>query len=229
MNTYDTWIEKEIYDANGDHVGEVENLYVDTETHKPTWLHVETGFFGTKYTYIPIESTYADSDKVVTDYKAEFIKEAPHFDENQILSTEEEALLYEYYSLEYKPLTAADADVADDNELVRAEEEAAVGTREVNRGTVRLHKYVVTEDVDLTVPVRKEKVRVVRTPVDGDVELDDLEETVAEVTVSEEVPVVEKKVVAKEKISLEKDVEVEDATIETTLKKEVVDVDKDVD
>ena len=238
MNTYDKWMEKTIEDTTGEHIGEVENLYVDTVTKKPTWLHLETGFFGTKYTYIPVQSVYAaeTNDKIVSEYDADFVKGAPHFEEDQVLSDSEERKLYEYYSINYDtgmPINATDVDTdtttTTNDEIVRAEEEVSVGTKEVERGTVRLHKYVVTEDVDLTVPVRKEKVRVVREPANGEVSPADLGNTVEEVTVTEEVPVVDKKVVAKEKIHLEKDVEVKDAHVNETVRKEEVVVEDDVD
>ena len=41
-----------------------------------------------------------------------------------------------------------------------------VGTERQATGKARLHKYVVTEQVEQTVPVRKEKARIVREPVD---------------------------------------------------------------
>jgi uncharacterized protein (TIGR02271 family) len=239
MNTYETWLEKDIVDLSGDSIGEVENIYVDTQSKVPTWLHVETGFFDDKYTYIPIEATEADhdNDRVVTAYEADFVKNAPHFDEDQLLSTAEERQLYEYYSLNYEtgaPMTDDEYDnyqqgVAAGEGVVRSEEELSVDTQEVETGTVRLHKYVETENVDLTVPVRKEKVRVIREPAHGQAGHINAGGVSEEITLKEEVPVVDKKVVAKEKVSLEKDVDVDHAHINETVRKERVEVDGDVE
>ena len=236
LKTYDTWIEKDLVDTTGKKIGSIDNLYVDTETKRPTWLEVQTGFFGTKHTFVPIDSVeaHATEDHLITDYDADFVKDAPHFDEDQVLSDKDEIELYTYYQRDYVPAAAGDMThdhtataehVSTDNELVRAEEELNVDTQTVNRGKVRLHKYVTTEEIDLTVPVQREHVRVVRTPVDGNnVVVDELSETVAEVTVSEEVPVVTKDVVAKETVALEKDVQTHDAHVTETVAKENIEV-----
>jgi uncharacterized protein (TIGR02271 family) len=49
--------------------------------------------------------------------------------------------------------------------MTRSEEELRVGTETRERGRVRLRKYVTTEEVTLTVPVRREEVRLEREPV----------------------------------------------------------------
>jgi sporulation protein YlmC with PRC-barrel domain len=100
---YSDLLNKNVYDKIGVKIGKIENLYVDTETKTPTWLHIETE--GDKYTFVPIESaTYDDeADKVITSYQVDFVKGAPQFDEGQIVSDADERALYEYYSLAYNP------------------------------------------------------------------------------------------------------------------------------
>ena len=49
--------------------------------------------------------------------------------------------------------------------LTRSEEELRVGTQQREAGRARLRKYVVTEQVTQTVPVRHEEVRVEREPI----------------------------------------------------------------
>jgi len=56
-------------------------------------------------------------------------------------------------------------------EMVRSEEEVSVGTRRRVSGKARLRKYVVTEHVQKTVPVKKEKVAVEMDPPDDDHEV----------------------------------------------------------
>ena len=58
-------------------------------------------------------------------------------------------------------------DVADDGGMVRAEEQLRVGTERVGATRFRLVKYVVTEDVQITVPIRREEIRVEEVPVDA--------------------------------------------------------------
>jgi stress response protein YsnF len=51
--------------------------------------------------------------------------------------------------------------------MVRAEEQLRVGTERVAATRVRLVKYVVTEEVQVTVPIRREEIRVEEVPMDA--------------------------------------------------------------
>lgn len=58
-------------------------------------------------------------------------------------------------------------DVAgNDGGMVRSEERLRVGTERVGATRFRLVKYVVTEDVQITVPIRREEIRVEEVPLD---------------------------------------------------------------
>jgi stress response protein YsnF len=61
----------------------------------------------------------------------------------------------------------AAADAETDDAMTRSEEELVVGTRRRTRGRARLRKYVVTEHVQKTIPVRREEVRVEFEPEDA--------------------------------------------------------------
>jgi uncharacterized protein (TIGR02271 family) len=73
------------------------------------------------------------------------------------------------------PVPISDAEVAtarspappDDGSMVRSEERLQVSTERVASGRVRLVKYVVTEEVQVTVPIRREEVRLEELPVDA--------------------------------------------------------------
>ena len=51
-----------------------------------------------------------------------------------------------------------------DGGMVRSEEQLRVGTERVAATRVRLVKYVVTEEVQITVPIRREEIRVEEVP-----------------------------------------------------------------
>jgi stress response protein YsnF len=61
------------------------------------------------------------------------------------------------------PLPAA----AHDGAMTRSEEQLVVGTERVATTRARLVKYVVTEEVQITVPIRREEIRVEQVPVDA--------------------------------------------------------------
>ena len=118
--------------------------------------------------------------------------------------------------------------------MTRSEEELRVGTRQRETGRVRLRKYVVTEHVQQTVPVRREEVRIEREPItdanigeamDGPA----LSEEEHEVTLMEEEVVVDKKVVPKERVRLDTETVTEERQVNETVAREEIEVEGDRD
>jgi uncharacterized protein (TIGR02271 family) len=240
----------DVVDRKGDKVGRLETVYMDRATGQPEWLAVSTGLFGRRETFVPVaDVTAADGDLVVP-YEKAFVRDAPNVDPDGALDDSEEAELYRYYGRdEYQPWGDDDRAAQDwsasgedtgrdvsgpetDSAMTRSEEEVTVGTRNAEAGRVRLRKYVVTEDVTTTVPVRKEKLRIEREPITGanvDAALDgpEISEEEHEIVLREEQVVVDKQVVPKERIRAGKDVEVEDRAVTEQVRKEKVEVDGD--
>ncbi|SDF97447.1 conserved domain-containing protein [Blastococcus aurantiacus] len=54
-----------------------------------------------------------------------------------------------------------------DGSMVRSEEQLRVGTEQVAAKRMRVVKYVVTEEVQITVPVRREEIRIEEVPMDA--------------------------------------------------------------
>jgi uncharacterized protein (TIGR02271 family) len=117
-----------------------------------------------------------------------------------------------------------------DDAMTRSEEELSVGTREREAGRARLRKYVVTDEVTETVPVKREEIRLEREPI-TDANVDDalsgpeLSEEEHEVVLSQEEVVAEKRVVPKERVRLDKDVEIEQQTVTEDVSREEIEVD----
>ena len=59
-----------------------------------------------------------------------------------------------------------------DGAMTRSEEQLRVGTERVATTRARLVKYVVTEDVQITVPIRREEIRVEQVPIDDPADSD---------------------------------------------------------
>ena len=121
-----------------------------------------------------------------------------------------------------------------DDAMTVSEERLNVGTQQREAGRARLRKYVVTENVTQTVPVRREEVRVEREPI-TDANRDealggpDISEEEHEVVLHEERPVVEKEAVPVERVRLGTETVTEQQTVDEEVRKERVDVDGDVD
>lgn len=195
MNDYSTWSGRTVYDSEGNKVGELRDIYVDEKSGKPTWATVKTGFFGTKENFFPLGLAEQRGEDIVVQATSDQIKEAPKVDVDEVLSPEEEHMLYDYYQQVWDdttpdPLagTAAGADntreydetesggpegavghdtsgPTTDNAMTRSEEQLEVGTRQQEAGRVRLKKYIVTEHVTQTVPVQREEVRLEREAI----------------------------------------------------------------
>ena len=114
--------------------------------------------------------------------------------------------------------------------MTRSEEELNVGTTSKETGRARLRKYVVTEEVQTTVPVQREEVRIEREPI-TDANVGDAKEGPAiseeehEVTLHAEEAVVEKRAVPKERVRLDKDVVEDEQQVSETVAKEQIEVD----
>jgi uncharacterized protein (TIGR02271 family) len=114
--------------------------------------------------------------------------------------------------------------------MTRSEEELRVGTAQREAGIARLRKYVVTENVQTTVPVRREEARIEREPI-TDANIGDamggpeISEEEHEVILHAEEPVVEKRVVPKERVRLETDTVTEQREVSEEIRKEQIEAE----
>jgi uncharacterized protein (TIGR02271 family) len=239
-----------VIDANGDRIGNVEEIYLDAETSEPEWALVNTGMFGTKSTFVPVRDAIEADGALGVPFDKATVKDAPKIDPDGELSQREERELYGYYGMDYSEArsdtglpdrgpatgTAGRDGVGDDvsgrktdEAMTRSEEELRVGTTKRETGRARLRKYVVTEQVETTVPVRRENVRLEREPItdaNAGAALDGpaISEEEHEVTLHEEEVVVDKRAVPKERVRLDKDTVTEQHEVSEDVRKEQVDL-----
>ncbi|WP_410659317.1 DUF2382 domain-containing protein [Amycolatopsis sp. lyj-112] len=115
-----------------------------------------------------------------------------------------------------------------DHTMTRSEERLNVGTEQVETGHVRLRKYVVTEEQQVTVPVSHEEVRIEREPITkAGGEKVEIGEDEQEVVLHAEKPVVNKETVAVERARLKTETVTEDQTISGQVRKEQFEVTDD--
>lgn len=89
-----------VYGNNGDKIGKVGEIYLDDQTNEPTFATVNTGLFGSKETFVPLNKAKATDDGITVPFDKDFVKDAPNIDDDGSLSPEEEQRIYEYYSLD---------------------------------------------------------------------------------------------------------------------------------
>jgi uncharacterized protein (TIGR02271 family) len=219
------WRGTDLVDRDGDKIGTIEDIYVDSRSNQPEWALVNTGLFGTKSTFVPIRDASREGDELQVPVEKAQVKDAPSIDSGGELSPQEERELYRHYGLDDSESGDGDADA-----MTRSEEELRVGTTQRESGRVRLRKFVETEEVEQTVPVQREEVRVEREPITDDnrdaaLSGPDISEEEHEVVLHEEEVVAEKQTVPKERIRLEKDEVTDERQVSDTLRKEQIDVD----
>ncbi|WP_250032399.1 PRC and DUF2382 domain-containing protein [Paractinoplanes maris] len=182
----------DVYGPDGDKIGSVGQIYLDTDTGDPEWVAVRTGLFGTKETFIPLNQATLSDDRITVAHDKATVKGAPRIDPDGALSYAEENELYTYYGVRstgtesgsnsYTTGTESgtaegtsrtrqdDADsrgrsTAGDDAMTRSEERLVADTRTEQTGKARLRKYVVTEQQQVRVPVAREEVRLEREPI----------------------------------------------------------------
>jgi uncharacterized protein (TIGR02271 family) len=232
-HAYD-WRGREIVDSDGKKIGTIEELYYDNETTRPEWAAIRTGMLGTKRSFVPISQVQPHGEELRVPFEKAQIKDAPSIDPDRDLSQAEEARLYSHYGMSYGG-RRSDSSLREGRRgaMTRSEEEVRVGTTREQAGRARLRKWVETEEVQKTVPVRREKARVEREPitdenVDRATSGPDISDDEHEVVLHQEEPVVEKRTVPKERVRLEKDVETDEETVSEEVRKERIDSEGDI-
>jgi uncharacterized protein (TIGR02271 family) len=237
--------------SDGQKIGTVEDIYLDRETGDPEWALVKTGLFGARGTFVPLAEATMQGSDIAVPYDKDHVKNAPNMDPDGELSQQEEADLYSHYRLDYSEYPSETGlpqertlegwdegrDVSGpttDDAMTRSEEELRVGKTQRRSGTARLKKYVVTENVTQTVPVRREEVRLETEPiteanVDRATSGPDISDEEHEVVLHEEEPVVEKRTVPKERIRLTKDTVTDERQISEEVRKEQIEAQGDVE
>ena len=243
------WRGRKAVDSDGDKIGTIEEIYMDAETGKPEWLAVTTGMFGTKVSFVPVAEASDAGDGVRVPYDKAQVKDAPNAEADGELSQEEEASLYRHYGLDYSearsdsglpegnggqtergPVGRDTSGPTTDDAMTRSEEELRVGKTSRESGRARLRKYVVTEQVQQTVPVQREEVRLEREPITdanvGDAKAGPaISEEEHEVTLHEEEVVTEKRTVPKERVRMGKETVADEQTVSEEIRKEQIEAD----
>ncbi|MGW7432416.1 DUF2382 domain-containing protein [Streptomyces sp. NPDC054861] len=251
-----------VYDAEGHKIGEAKHVFLDDATGLPEWVSVKTGLFGSRESFVPIKDAAVIEDHLEVPYPKDRIKDAPNIDVDADghLSEGEERRLYQHYGINWDDAWQranqpgeggwahggmsgdtgdemrgeTDRSRPDDEAMTRSEEEMHVGTERREVGRARLRKYVVTEEVQQTIPLRHEEVRVVREPItdanrDQAMSGPEISEAEHEVTLHEERPVVETRAVPVERVSLSPEEVTEEETVVGEVRKEHIDIEGEED
>ncbi|MEV7804210.1 PRC-barrel domain-containing protein [Microbispora sp. NPDC088329] len=97
-------LDHDLFDGNGNKIGEVKHVFLDEVTGRPEWLCINTGLFGIKESFVPMRDAELVADHVEVPYDKDRVKDAPNIDVDAggYLSAEEERTLYRYYGISWE-------------------------------------------------------------------------------------------------------------------------------
>lgn len=90
----------EVYSADGEKIGKVDEIYVDDQTSEPEWVTLGTGVLGTSKRFVPLKGASVTGDGMQVPFTKDQLKDAPDVDVDEgYLDDNAEMQLYEYYGL----------------------------------------------------------------------------------------------------------------------------------
>jgi uncharacterized protein (TIGR02271 family) len=241
------YIDYTVIDRDDQKVGTVESVWLDS-SGDPAYLSIKTGWLGLGRTVVvPAQSANVSqrSRQIRLPYTLEQIKGSPAFDSSANLQTADEDRIGSYYGahcfkregwLEQRQQrqgqTAArdtGGNRKDEARVQLKEEEVKVGKREVEYGGVRLRKVVRTEVVNQPVELKREEIVIERVPAkDARATDTDFAEEDIYVPLRREEAVVAKEARVREEVRLGKRQERETQTVSETVRKEDVEIEKNI-
>jgi uncharacterized protein (TIGR02271 family) len=247
LHDVETWRGSTVVGPDGEKIGKLDEVYLDRSTGQPEWAAISTGMLGMNVSFAPIEGAVPAGGELRLNYDKAKVKDAPNVEADGQLSPAEEQQLYAHYGRDWGEWDETTPDRTEellgrapegydtsgpttDDAMTRSEEEVRVGVERREAGRVRLRKYVVTEQVQKTVPVQREEVRIEREPITDDnvgraLEGPEISEEEHEVVLHEEEPVVEKTAVPKERVRLSTDTVTDEETVSEEVRKERIEAE----
>lgn len=98
------WRDHDVVDQDGNKIGQLEAIYVDTATDMPAFASVRTGMIGRhRLTFVPLERATVAPGHVRVAYSKKLVKDAFAIDTDGELAATDEPGLFEHYGMAYQP------------------------------------------------------------------------------------------------------------------------------
>jgi hypothetical protein len=100
------WRETDVVDPDGNKIGKLEAVYVDTSTDMPVFASVRTGMAGRRrLTFVPLDRATVAPAHLRVAYPKKQVRGAFEVDVDGELAAADEPGLFEHYGLNYQPGT----------------------------------------------------------------------------------------------------------------------------
>src|SRR3954465_4306015 len=95
------WRGQDILARDGEKIGKLEDVYVDTETDIEEFGTVKEGLVSKHLTFVPLHEVTASPDYLQGPVSKSLVKDAPNMDPEGDISLLDEAGLYRHYGMGY--------------------------------------------------------------------------------------------------------------------------------
>lgn len=97
------WRDHDVIDPDGNKIGQLEAVYVDTANDVPAFASVKTGMIGRhRLTFVPLDRATVAPTHVRVAYPKKQVKDALEIDTDGELAADQEPGLFEHYGLAYQ-------------------------------------------------------------------------------------------------------------------------------
>jgi hypothetical protein len=95
------WRGRTLIDPDGEKIGQVDELYMDSQTEEPEWAKVTTGLLGRHSSLVPLAGAEPRGEDVMVSVTKEQVENSPHSEPEGELSRETEEALFRHYGISY--------------------------------------------------------------------------------------------------------------------------------
>lgn len=157
MSEYNAWTGRDLYDCNGDKIGQIQAVFYDDVSGRPEWLSVKTKMFGGAGTFVPIAGATTRGEGDEQDLQVRFskdqIKDAPNVEESyDHLSAADEERLYRHYGFDWQNRDETHFGYGEDYAKAQRFDRDYKRQQPVQRATETVDQKVQTQ-AQVTVPV----------------------------------------------------------------------------
>jgi hypothetical protein len=107
------WRGEKVIDPDGNKIGDLESVYVDTSTDEPAFAAVRIGMIGRhRLAFVPLPGATVTPHAVRVQHPKKLVSDAPTIDVDGELTAAEEPGLFAHYGLPYQAGTAGERRLA---------------------------------------------------------------------------------------------------------------------
>lgn len=201
----------------------------DVAAIQPHYISVEKGFLFKTDLFVPTSAiTAVENERVYLNVTRDQIENQGWDQEPEMTDRHREVADYDNRFRSAEVERGVNREPNDRMHIALSEEQLNVNKREVERGSIHVHKNVIKEEQAINVPLREEEIRVERHNVtSGDVPADAFQEQDFDIPLRGEEADVTKTARVREEVDITRDVRERDEQVRDRVRREELHIDRD--